>query len=186
MCKNHNNEADSIKIADYDPNWINLANLEIEQLRSVIGDNNLVDIQHIGSTSIPGAMAKPIIDLYISVNSIYEAKKNYILHLVNLGYLYWDENPSPDKLFFVKGMPPYGEQRTHHIHMVLEGSVYWRDRIAFRDYLREYPQDLKSYNQLKLELSYQYRYDRENYTDAKNSFIKGILKKSGIKNGGKR
>jgi len=177
---------DNIVIEDYDQNWPRLAKQEINKILGVITDDNLVDIQHIGSTSIPMARAKPIIDIYIGVKSIDIAKQQYIDPIVSLGYVYWDENPNANKLFFVKGMPPYGEKRTHHIHVVKYGSDYWRDRIAFRNYLRLHPGDVQRYNELKIKLALDYQHDREAYTEAKNQFIVYILQCAGIKEGGER
>lgn len=177
---------DKIVLDDYDANWPNLAEQEIQKLYRVISDDNLVDIQHIGSTSTPNAMAKPIIDIYIGVKSTDKAKQHYIEPIVSLGYLYWDENPNPNKLFFVKGMPPHGEGRTHHIHIVNYKSNYWRDRIAFRDYLRSHPEEVQHYNSLKRELALAHQYDREAYTDAKHDYIVSVLKKAGVKDGGER
>lgn len=102
-------------------------------------------------TSLPNAMAKPIIDIYIGVNSIDLARQHYVEPIISLNYVYWDKNPNPNKLFFVKGMPPYGEKRTHHIHVVEYASDYWRDRIAFREYLKLHPREVERYNFLKLK-----------------------------------
>lgn len=179
-------EKDAIFIVEYDKNWPRLAIEEIKKIYNVVNDNNLVDVQHIGSTSIPGAMAKPIIDIYMGVHSINTAKEHYLNSIFSLGYDYWDENPNPDKLFFVKGLPPAADKRTHHIHVVKHNSVYWRDRIAFRDYLRAHPDEVQHYSALKVKLALKYPYDRETYTDQKNPYIVRILKKAGINNGGQR
>ena len=57
-----------------------------------------------------------------------------------LGYEYWDKNPDPERMFFVKGMPPFGEKRTHHVHIVEPNSRHWREKILFRDYLIDHPE----------------------------------------------
>lgn len=180
------NIEDTIFIEAYDSNWPHFAEQEIEKLQAILSHDNLVAIEHIGSTSIPDAMAKPIIDLYVAVKSIEQAKQQYVDPIVSLGYVYWAENPNPDKLFFVKGMPPYGEKRTHHIHVVHYKSDYWRDRLAFRDYLRAHPEEVERYNELKKLLALKHKDDREAYTDAKNAFVVEILRKAGIQQGGKR
>ncbi len=171
---------DSITIEDYSDNWPIMGVLEITKLQKTLNSDNIVDIQHLGSTSIPNAMAKPIIDIYIAVNSLEQAKNTFVNPITAMGYVYWAENPSLDKLFFVKGMPPHGDKRTHHIHIVNSNSKHWHDAISFRDYLRASPKELNNYNKLKLKLSKKYKYDRESYTSEKNSFIKEILAKASI------
>lgn len=99
---------DTIFIVDYNPSWVLLAKKEINILKALFSNQPwIIDIQHIGSTAIPDLAAKPIIDIYIGVNSIEEAQ-NAIDPIEKLGYSYWRDNPNPDKMFFVKGMPPFG------------------------------------------------------------------------------
>jgi hypothetical protein len=93
-------------------------------------------------------------------------------------YIYWAENPDPERLFFVKGMPPYGEKRTFHIHIVEPGSKHWREKILFRDFLRSRPENILKYEKLKRELAKTHTYDREEYTNAKTKFIQEILTKA--------
>src|SRR6185312_1901730 len=95
--------------------------------------------------------------------------------LQKLGYEYWYENPDPERMFFVKGMPPFGEKRTHHIHIVEPSSRHWQGKIFFRDYLISHLDTAHEYQQLKIKLAQQHTYDREQYTDAKTKFINGIL-----------
>ncbi len=57
--------------------------------------------------------------------------------IMSLGYVYWSENPKADRMFFVKGMPPYGERRTHHVHITEPDGEMWQRRLAFRDYFAE-------------------------------------------------
>lgn len=141
--------------------------------------DGVIDIQHIGSTAISGLAAKPIIDIYVGVNSSQEAQ-SLINPIEKLGYQYWKDNPDKEKMFFVKGMPPFGTGRTHHIHIVKYDSDYWRARIIFRDYLREHPEEIKAYSQLKYDLQKLYSHDREAYTDAKFDYIASVLKKAGF------
>jgi GrpB-like predicted nucleotidyltransferase (UPF0157 family) len=96
--------------------------------------------------------------------------------LQKLGYEYWFENPDPKRMFFVKGMPPFGNKRTHHIHIFEYDSGYWRNKIIFRDYLRSHPNVAKDYEKLKNQLAAKHIYDREKYTDEKLDFISRILK----------
>ncbi|MBD1865322.1 MULTISPECIES: GrpB family protein [Trichocoleus] len=76
-----------------------------------------------------------------------------------LGYAYWLDNPDPEWMFFVKGLPPNGP-RTHHLHMVEPDSVLW-ERLLFRDYLRKHADEAARYAQLKYHLAQRFFSDRE-------------------------
>lgn len=117
---------------------------------------------------------KPLIDILIGVRSIEEG---YLMipHLKGLGYLFWEDNPNPDRMLFIKGMPPYGPKRTHHIHVVIYEDRIWEEKLLFRDFLRKNPQKAMQYEKLKKELAIFYAYDREAYTHLKADFVKNCL-----------
>jgi GrpB-like predicted nucleotidyltransferase (UPF0157 family) len=96
--------------------------------------------------------------------------------LQKLGYEYWDNNPDPNRMFFVKGMPPYGEKRTHHVHIFEHNSDHWCNKLIFRDYLRSHADVAKEYEQLKAKLAQEHLYDREKYTDEKLDFVNRVLR----------
>ena len=176
-------KSDRIDIVPYNSEWVNLACAEISKLHEVLRFKTIIDIQHVGSTAIPGIAAKPIIDLQIAVTSLEEIKIVAISVLNKIGYEYWYENPDPERLFFVKGMPPFGEKRTHHVHIVESDSRHWHEKILFRDYLIAHPEIAHEYEQLKIELAHRYSYDREQYTKEKTTFIKNILQKAQVLRG---
>lgn len=99
---------DDVELVDYDPRWPALFTEEERRLRSVLDPALIVGLEHFGSTAIPGISAKPIIDILIAVRSLVDARRTYVNPLQGLGYVYWAENPKTDRMFFVKGMPPYG------------------------------------------------------------------------------
>lgn len=167
---------DHIDIVQYDREWSHNANIEITRLREALPSSKIIDIQHIGSTAIPEMAAKPILDIQIAAKSLEEMKVIAIPALQKLGYEYWFDNPDPERMFFVKGMPPFGEKRSHHVHIVEETSKHWLDKIDFRDYLIGHPESAKEYQALKIKLAKQHTYDREEYTNAKGEFINKILK----------
>jgi len=169
---------DFVEIVAFYPEWSVRADAEIQKLRSVLPSSSIIDIQHVGSTAIPGMAAKPIIDIQIAVSSLEQMKTIAILALKKLDYEYWYENPDPERMFFVKGMPPFGEKRTHHVHIVEKTSRHWTDKIHFRDYLIQHPEVADEYQKLKIMLAEQYTYDREKYTNAKDEFIEKVLKLS--------
>lgn len=166
---------DYVELVDYQLEWRELAATEINKLKSILPLNKIVDIQHVGSTAIPELAAKPIIDIQIAVKSLEEMKLIAIPILQKLGYEYWFENPDPEKMFFVKGMPPFGEKRTHHVHIFKYDSDHWHNQIIFRDYLLTHPDAAEEYKILKSELAAKYYQDREKYTEEKSTFIKKIL-----------
>ena len=136
----------------------------------------MIDIQHMGSTAIPGLPAKPILDIQIAVSSLEDMKLMAVPILQKLGYEYWDSNPDPKRMFFVKGMPPYGEKRTHHVHIFEHNSDHWCNKLIFRDYLRSHVDLAKEYEQLKAKLAQEHLYDREKYTDEKLDFVNQVLR----------
>ncbi len=173
---------DDIYLCNYDLQWPRLAEKEIGRLKALFQSQNwILDIQHVGSTAIPGLSAKPIIDIYIGARSIYDAQQG-IEPIKSLGYQFWDENPNKEKLFFVKGMPPFGSGRTHHIHIVEHKGNYWNAVILFRDYMLCHPDEIAVYAALKYKLAETFRNDREAYTDGKTDYITSILKKAGFIN----
>jgi len=168
-------QKDLVDLVPYNPEWPEAAQAEINTIVSVFPDNTLVDIQHVGSTAIPGLSAKPILDIQLAVSSLPIMKLIAVPILKKLGYEYWENNPDSTRMFFVKGMPPYGEQRTHHIHIVEQNSDHWCNKLLFRDYLRLHPELAKQYEALKINLAQKYKYDREKYTDEKLDFVNSIL-----------
>lgn len=166
---------DAVAIVPYNAAWPEMAAQEMARLRAMLPANKIVDMQHVGSTAIPGLAAKPIIDIQIAVTSLDDMKIMVVPLLQKLGYEYWDANPDATRMFFVRGMPPYGAQRTHHVHMVEPDNKHWHDKLLFRDYLRANAQVAKAYEQLKRDLAQQYQVDREAYTDAKSVFVREVL-----------
>lgn len=86
------------------------------------------------------------------------------------------DNPDPQRMFFVKGLPP-NSPRTHHIHMVKPDSILW-ERLLFRDYLRQHPDEAKNYGQLKRQLANRFTREREAYTQGKAEYIQSVMQKA--------
>lgn len=166
---------DQVEIVSYDPSWPHEARIEIEKLKAILPLSCIVDIQHVGSTAVPGTSAKPIIDIQVAAKSLDEMKAIAVPLLQKIGYEYWADNPDPERMFFVKGMPPYGAKRTHHVHIVEPTSKHWEGKVLFRDYLISHPGAAKEYEQLKVALAQQHTFNREQYTNAKAKFVKKIL-----------
>ena len=158
-----------VELVPYTAEWRRLFEEEKARLQAAIGQY-VLDVQHVGSTAIPGLIAKPIIDIGIAVRDFEEARV-CIGPIGQLGYEYRGEQRIPRRHYFVKGDP-----RTHHIHMNEIGSRDWEDQVLFRDYLIRHPELAEEYAGLKKELARQYPTDREAYLDGKAAFIERVLK----------
>ena len=176
---------DEIALVEYDPRWPEQFEVEAARVRAALNKDLITAVEHFGSTSVPGLSAKPVIDLLIGVRSVAEAREKAVPVLEALGYAFWYDNPSPDHLFFVKGLPPNGP-RTHHIHMMEPGtfrdpkneaSLFW-DRLLFRDYLRAHPEEVRRYEAVKRDLAARFPDDREAYTNGKTGYVYGVMQKA--------
>ena len=159
---------DLIVVVDYSSNWPILYEQEKQRLLDAVG-SDVADIQHVGSTSVPGLAAKPIIDI-AAVLRHFPPSMILIRALEELGYLYQGELGIAGRHFFRKGMP-----RTHHLHLVEANSEVWQKQLLFRDFLRAHPESAQRYDTLKRELAVQYSCDRKAYVNAKAPLIAELL-----------
>lgn len=160
----------SILIADYDPRWPNMFDEERERLLSVVGDW-ATGIEHIGSTSVPGLAAKPVIDMLVGVRTLTDADAHCIRPICSLGYEYIQafEAVMPFRRYFRRLTDEL--KHSHHIHLVEQESEFWERHLLFRDYLRTYPEQAREYEQLKRRLAPRFS-DVNHYAQAKTDFIR--------------
>jgi len=163
---------DSVHLVDYDPAWPEKFNEFSDWLRERLGPDVALKIEHFGSTSIPGMIAKPMIDVLVEVPSFPEAKQRALPSLNNEKWEYWWYS---DHMTFVRRDRLMGP-RTHHVHMMPRGRDL-RSRLAFRDYLRSHVEDASRYATLKRQLAKSHQTTREHYTDAKAVFVNEIVAK---------
>jgi len=161
-------ERGMVRLVPYTPEWMRLFELEKASLQNVVG-RYILDVQHIGSTSIPGMPSKPIIDIAIAVAD-FEGARVCLPLLEGLGYEYKGEFGIPHRHYFVKGDP-----RTFHIHMSEITSLEWQNSLLFRDYLRLHADMATEYAELKAQLALKYPQDRSAYLDGKASFVQRVL-----------
>lgn len=165
-------QKEKVKLSPYNPIWEKLYKKEEKLIRSALKDH-ISDIQHIGSTSVPGAKAKPIIDIAIGVKNVKNLEKiTNFLELLN--YKYEHNAKIKGRYFFTKEKGVYA---THHLHIEKINGRNWKNQIIFRDYLKKHKKAVKEYNELKEELAKKYENDRKKYVAGKDNFIKSILKK---------
>lgn len=162
-----------IKLAPHSEQWRQLFAEEAARIRAAIGEFTAL-IEHIGSTSISGIAAKPIIDIGVGAEKAADGEK-CVAPLENIGYEYRGEHGIAGRFYFVKGEP-----RTHHLHLVEAGGDFWRSHLLFRDYLRANSAAAKEYENLKLALAGKYVNDREAYQRGKADFIENVLKNAGF------
>ena len=162
---------DPVLIVPYDVTWPEQFVQLAWPLRHALGPVAL-RIDHIGSTSVPGLAAKPVIDIQISVAD-FEPLDAYRLPLERLGYIFRSDNPERTKRYF-RETP--GKPRVH-IHVRRAGSLSEQFALLFRDYVRMHPDVASQYAQLKIGLAQQYARveDRVAYTEAKSPFIWKVI-----------
>ena len=160
----------SIELSEYDPAWALKFSEEEAFLKNIIGKWLYGSIEHVGSTSVPGLVAKPVIDIMFGVASLAESKPS-IKVLMDNGYRY---APYKEDVmhWFCK---PSAILRTHHLHLMPYESPLWNERIQFRDILRTNQAIADEYGTLKKELARQYKEDRDAYTENKTPFIQRVL-----------
>lgn len=163
----------TVKLVPYTYEWKEEYNKEEKLLYSVIGEN-VLDIQHVGSTSIEGLCAKPIIDIAVGVESL-NVVDSFKALLENIDYEYRSNAGVEGRIFFAKGSE---DLRTHYLHIEVLNSELWKNHIYFRDYLRSHKEYTQEYSELKKRLGEKYEEDRASYTSEKNSFISMILEKA--------
>lgn len=142
-------------------------------LKGILSGWKVERISHIGSTSINGIWAKPIIDILVEVSpdSCLEKVKDVLL---NNGYLCM--NQSKDRFSFNKGYTEHGfAEKVYHLHLRYAGD---NSELYFRDYLLERFEIAKKYDELKLKLWKKYEYNRDDYTNAKTEFVSIYTKKA--------
>ncbi len=165
---------DNIVIVDYNPQWPQMYEDEKANIQDAIGDY-LIDIQHVGSTSIPGLSAKPILDIMLVIRDL-SLVAHCVKPLETLDYAYFGENGIPGRHYFHKPINITTKPRWVHLHMVEKGHDQWAMYQLFRDYLRLHPESAHQYDILKRGLAARFGSDRVGYTNAKTSFVKSIVR----------
>jgi GrpB-like predicted nucleotidyltransferase (UPF0157 family) len=156
-------------VVSYNSAWPGLAENEIRRIQSVC-PGKFAALEHIGSTSVPGLAAKPVIDLLGEVREIDMADACSEA-LAALGYRGKGEYGIPGRRYFFR---EEGESHTHHLHVFASADPGLRRHRAFRDYLRTHPGEAAAYGALKASLAQHYPDDIEAYMEGKNAFVKEL------------
>lgn len=163
-------------IENYLSEWSTKYELEAEKIRAILGDD-VKDVQHIGSTAIPGIIGKPLIDIGVLLDSIDDID-SFVKKLEPLGYAYKPDMSSAERCFLRKGNPV-----EYHVSVTCPKYAFWERQISFRDYLREHPELIEEYNQLKSrnikitpDEDFSDLSKSKTYNQGKGEFVEKILK----------
>jgi GrpB-like predicted nucleotidyltransferase (UPF0157 family) len=165
--------ARKIEVVDYRPEWDTMFKVESKKIKKILG-KNCVGVYHIGSTSVKGLPAKPIIDIMPVVKdiSLVDAHNG---EFEALGYECRGEFGIPGRRFFAKG----GDNRTHHIHIFEQSNQTDIQRhIAVRDYLNAHSDTAAEYAALKKKLAAEFPFDNDGYCDGKEEYMKSLEEKA--------
>lgn len=158
-----------IVVQKYDPMWEKKFISEKELIKSIMGDN-VLEIYHIGSTSVKGLSAKPIIDIMPVVYDL-SAVDSIADEFEKIGYEYLGEFGIKGRRYLRKG----GDERTHHIHIFQKEDKSNIERhLAVRDYLRTHLDEAQRYGVLKEKLACRFPYDNDGYCDGKEEFVRQL------------
>ena len=160
-------DTDPVVVIAYDEAWWDAFEVERELLFHAIREYVTGSIEHVGSTSVPGLAAKPIVDIQVGVANLQESRPAFGA-LEAIGYRYDSVCPQVMHYFEkrVLGKQPYNLQLIPYL------SDCWNLRIAFRDYLRSHSEITREYAALKCELARSFRFDRAAYREGKDPFIR--------------
>jgi GrpB-like predicted nucleotidyltransferase (UPF0157 family) len=159
-----------VEIHPYDREWPARFEAQRPSVERILEPWLAAPVEHVGSTSVPGLAAKPVVDMLAGVHDL-DASRPCIDLLSADGWL-WAPYREDVEHWFCRPTP---EERTHHLHVVAHGGEEWRDMLDFRDALRADADLLDRYAMLKQELATRHRDDRNAYTEAKAAFIRAAL-----------
>ena len=162
-----------VAISQYDPAWSDAGDQQCRELQHLLAPWATGNIEHVGSTAIPGLAAKPIIDLQAPVDDLEVAEAvASVLAPHDWHYVPPELDRRDHRRFYVRVAD---DRRVAHLHLMTLRSARWHQQIAFRDALREDPELVHAYASLKTQLAHHHRHDREAYSAAKQAFVQQVL-----------
>ena len=162
----------TVKLEDYNPEWVTMFQEEKNNLKKKLSSIAL-SFEHIGSTSVVGLKAKPIIDIAVGVKKLtdFEGVRKLFEHYP---YSYKIDYENDEVLIRKHNR----DIVTHFIHFMEIDSERYKNTILFRNYLNSHKDVLDDYQKLKEELALKYPNERKKYTSSKNDFIQNVLRKA--------
>ncbi|RNM03114.1 GrpB family protein [Dickeya undicola] len=159
-----------VTIVAYDERWPDLFDAESARLQMTLG-KAISRIHHIGSTSVPGLAAKPVIDILLEVVGLNELDQ-FNTAMERIGYTVRGENGIPNRRYFTKG----GEKRSHQVHAFVTGDRQIQKHLAFRDYLIKNKKAAERYVEIKYAAALASENDIHRYSAFKADFIEHHLR----------
>lgn len=169
----------SYVVVEYDPRWPGLYARQAQRLSTALG-SELVEIEHTGSTAVPGLAAKPVIDIALGVRSVDWPE--LVPCVVSLGFEYVPsyEAVLPFRRYFRRHpdeeVAPGIDQAGWHLHVVEAGHPFMSSDVAFRNHLRTHPADAAAYADVKVALS---GLEAQEYIDGKAPFVQELKRRIG-------
>ncbi|MCA9822532.1 MAG: GrpB family protein [Dehalococcoidia bacterium] len=169
-----------VELVPYNPDWPRIFTVMRRRILERC-DGLVVDVEHIGSTSVPGLAAKDVVDLMPGLRAFDDGAK-CVPAMESLGFVYKGEFGIPGRHYFNMDDPETGK-RLHNCHMYAIGHDEWIAHLAFRHYLRGHADWRDRYEALKRHLAVRHRDDVEAYAEAKTDFVKQVVALSLAKSG---
>lgn len=161
-----------VTLVEYDHAWPEMFRREEERIRSALGERALL-VEHVGSTAVPGLIAKPCIDILLAVADAGD-DTSYVPELQRAGYVLRirdeDEDGDPHRVF-------KGQEINLNLHVWSAGSRHVARHLEFRDWLRANPEDRMRYADAKRELAGRHWRHMQDYADAKNEVVQEITQR---------
>jgi GrpB-like predicted nucleotidyltransferase (UPF0157 family) len=166
-----------VEVVPYDERWPVLYEAEAALLRHVFGPD-LVAIDHIGSTAVPGLPAKPIIDILVVIRDIGRIE-DFEAGMIDLGYRprgeCLDAFGTPGRFYFSKDTAGV---RTHQVHVMQSGHFDIRQKLVLRDYLRAHKHEAEAYGQMKMQLADGNTRGIVEYIEGKDAYVKALIRRA--------
>jgi GrpB-like predicted nucleotidyltransferase (UPF0157 family) len=159
-----------VELINYHPTWSRNF-LSEKRLIFKVFDMEVVEVEHVGSTSIPGIDSKPTIDVLVGLSSL-KSNSSYDKKLIKIGYQFRPDHPVPGRLHYAKIKEGV---RLFNLSLCVYKNEFWNNHVMFRDYLVSHPECAKKYNTLKHALAKQCPNNTVKYTEGKNKFINSVL-----------
>jgi GrpB-like predicted nucleotidyltransferase (UPF0157 family) len=163
-----------IQVINYDPNWPQMFGQLRDQIWPAVSDV-AIEIEHVGSTSVPGMAAKPIIDIDLVLAS-HSDLPLLVQRLEGLSYKHFGNLDIEDRDAFIR---PNGRV-DHHLYACLQHSLALQNHLAIRNYLRTHPSEVAAYSALKKQLAEIFRDERPRYVEGKTEFLLSVLERCGF------
>lgn len=173
---------DVVELVPHSTTWTQRFEDEARALRAVLPHDLDPQIEHIGSTAVPELLTRPIIDIMLLVDD-RQRFGDLRPSLESLGYVMASWPDDPYYMLFIKGMPPFGQRRTHHVHVRHPHDMIARRKLKLRHLLCDTPRLVHAYGNLKRELADKYAKDLDTYRAGRTAFIDCALARHLINDG---